>query len=254
MLSPDATIIVTHQVTSADLTVSLYPSSTLHIWICCNPYPPQDVSSRDFERLLAYMYHGEVIMDIIIIIMLVIINMINIKIRWVCLKASCWVWSRQPRVSGFEVSLRTESTLTAGDDCDADNDADGDVNDDGDEEVVNLNSRCWGDSYLLAGFNPGKNWQVYGIVLMFFCSLLVVEQESQILVCWLYDSWSASASVNVSDIVYLHISVSVWLMLREDERERESGEEGRGVKREAEKELPWVRLGSWWLLWGWFGP
>ena len=50
------------------------------------PLPPQDVSSRDFERLLAYMYHGEVIMDIIIIIIMlviiiVIINMINIKIR-----------------------------------------------------------------------------------------------------------------------------------------------------------------------------
>ena len=33
------------------------------------------------------------------------------------------------------------------------------------------------------------------------------------------------------------------LMIREDERERESGEEPRGMKREAEKEPPWVRLG-----------
>ena len=31
-------------------------------------------------------------------------------------------------------------------------------------------------------------------------------------------------------------------LIREDERERESGEEPRGMKREAEKEPPWVRF------------
>ena len=42
-----------------------------------------------------------------------------------------------------------------------------------------------------------------------------------------------------SDILIVPLS----LMIREDERERESGEEPRGMKREAEKEPPWVRFG-----------
>ena len=50
-------------------------------------YDLQDVSSRDFERLLAYMYHGEVIIYIIIIISMlaIIIIIIDIKIIFIIL-------------------------------------------------------------------------------------------------------------------------------------------------------------------------
>ena len=48
-------------------------------------YDLQDVSSRDFERLLAYMYHGEVIIIISMLAIIIIIIIIDIKIIFIIL-------------------------------------------------------------------------------------------------------------------------------------------------------------------------
>ena len=54
---------------------------------------------------------------------------------------------------------------------------------------------------------------------------------------------SSGFGILTESMIESMIESMVSLMVREDERERESGElEPRGMKREAEKEPPWVKL------------